>query len=189
MIKIKLTQSELDRITSVKNFKKDINIGEIGENMTKQYLEQRGLTFIRKSEERTELKKWDLEFKHRDKPFKFEIKNDVFIIPDKEIVLENFDRPIKVKGKDTKNIFIEYHSRGVPSGISTTTADVWVNIFFHLNQMWIIEVDKLKRLIDENDFPVSEESGDIGSHTKGYLIPRFNFENHFKVVKYEREVQ
>ncbi len=36
MIKIKLTQSELDRITSVKNFKEDINIGEIGENMTKQ---------------------------------------------------------------------------------------------------------------------------------------------------------
>jgi hypothetical protein len=93
-----------------------------------------------------------------------------------------------VNGKDTGNIFIEFHSRGVDSGITTTTADVWVNIFFHLDEIWIIPVDKLRQLINSNEFPISEESGDINSHTKGYLIPREEFRKHFKVIKYQKVI-
>ncbi len=189
MIKIKLSKDEINNVKSERNFADDLsNVGTLGENMAMQYLNQLGLTFVRKSEERKELKKWDLEYLFKDKPVKYEVKNDVFIIPDKEIILKNFNTPIKIKGKDTKNIFIEYHSRGVPSGISSTTADVWMNFFFHFNQIWIIEVDKLKKLISENNFPVREECGDEGSRTMGYLIPRFIYQEHFKIVNYEREI-
>ena len=184
-----ITQNEFDGITSKKNFGNDVIIGEVGEKLFKQYLtEYKGLSFIRKSEDRKDLKKWDLEFLFKDKVVKYEIKTDVFIYPGKWIKPNGWNKEIWVKGKDTGNIFIEFHSRGVESGISSTTSDVWVNIFFHLNEIWIIMVDELKKLIEQNKFKIAEESGDVNSHTKGYLIPREKFKEYFKVVKYEMVV-
>lgn len=189
MINIEITKDELEGLTSRKDFGNDIIIGEVGENLFKRYLtNHKGLTFIRKSEDKKELKKWDLEFLFNNKNVKYEIKTDVYILPGKWITPNGWDKKIWVNGKDTGNIFIEYHSRGVDSGIVTTTADVWVNIFFHLDEIWIIPVDKLRTLININEFPVSEESGDINSHTKGYLIPREEFRNHFKVIKYQKVI-
>lgn len=183
---IKLPEELYNRIVSVKDFKEDFSVGKIGEFMAKQYLEQKGLKFIRESEDKSELKKWDLEYEHKNKLYRYEVKNDVYIIPSRKLEVQSLGTTINVPGRDTGNIFIEYHSRNVPSGISTTTADYWMNFFFHLNELWIIDVNKLKHLIENNDYVTSEESGDFNSHTKGYLIPRNQYRENFKVVKYER---
>lgn len=189
MIDIEITKDELEGLTSKKDFGNDIIIGEVGENLFKRYLvNHKGLTFIRKSEDKKELKKWDLELLFKNKNVRYEVKTDVYILPGKWIKPDGWDKKIWVNGKDTGNIFIEFHSRGVDSGITTTTADVWVNIFFHLDEIWIIPVNKLRQLINVNEFPVSEESGDINSHTKGYLIPREEFRKDFKVIKYQKVI-
>jgi len=145
MIDIEITKDELEGLTSKKDFGNDIIIGEVGENLFKRYLvNHKGLTFIRKSEDKKELKKWDLELLFKNKNVRYEVKTDVYILPGK-----------------------------------------WI---FHLDEIWIIPVDKLRQLINSNEFPISEESGDINSHTKGYLIPREEFRKHFKVIKYQKVI-
>ena len=166
-----IDKSILDKIVSKKDFGNDIVIGELGETLFKQYLiKHKGLTFVRKSEDKKDLKKWDLEFLHKGRLVRYEIKTDVFI---------------QAGVKDTGNIFVEFHSRGIDSGISSTSADVWVNIFFHLNEMWVIMVDSLKKIISENNFKVTKDSGDTNSNTRGYLIPREKYREYFKVIKYD----
>jgi hypothetical protein len=48
---------------------------------------------------------------------------------------------------DTGNIYIEYQSRGLPSGIRTTCADYWVYKTSE-KQAIVIETDELKRKIN-----------------------------------------
>jgi hypothetical protein len=95
----------------------------------------------------------------------YEIKTDVFCRPD----------------FDTGNIFIEFASRGKDSGITVTKAEWFVTYFKHFREMWYIKSDKLRELISENEFKVHNDSGDLGSNTKGYLIPRYQFKKYFKV--------
>lgn len=189
MINLTITKEDLNRLSSKKNFSNDNVIGKVGEKMATQYLtEQMGLIFRGESENKTDLKGWDLEFEKEDKKFRYEVKTDVYIISGKWFQPNGWENKIWVEGKDTGNIFIEFHSRGIESGITTTTADVWMNFFFHLDELWMIPVTKLRNLISENEFLVSEESGDINSHTKGYLIPREEFRKHFKVIKYQKTI-
>jgi hypothetical protein len=82
---------------------------------------------------------------------------------------------------DTGNIFIEFESRGKDSGITVTTAEWFVTYFKHFNEIWYIKSNKLRKLISENDFKKHTDSGDLGSNTKGYLIPRYQFKKYFKV--------
>lgn len=44
----------------------------------------------------------------------------------------------------TGNVFIEYSSRGKPSGIATTDADYWMYKIAELNHVIIFDVDNLK---------------------------------------------
>ena len=165
-----ILKKDFEGIISKKNFGNDLVIGEVGENLFKQYLiKHKGLLFVRKSEDRKDLKKWDLEFIFKDEVVKYEIKTDVYVKPD----------------RDTGNMFVEFYSRGVDSGIASTEADVWVNIYFHLKEIWIIMVPDLKRLIEENSFRQTEYSGDLNSNTRGYLIPRERVKNNFKIIKYK----
>ena len=73
-----------------------------------------------------------------------------------DIIVPEVDKTIEVKSdrrtKETGNLFIEYESRGKPSGISTTKADVW---FYYIEptdfkQVIMIRTDVLKKLIKEN---------------------------------------
>jgi hypothetical protein len=50
-----------------------------------------------------------------------------------------------------------------------------------LNEIWFIETNKLKKLLIENDFPLSEQNGDLNSNTKGYLIKRKDIQENFKI--------
>jgi hypothetical protein len=87
---------------------------------------------------------------------------------------------------DTGNIFIEFTSWNRPAGIETTKADVYAYLFEKLNprHVWFIPVDKLKKLIEDNkDLKVTSDSGDEGSATQGYLVPRKKFFKLFSVYK------
>ena len=81
----------------------------------------------------------------------------------------------------TGHIFIEYESRGKDSGITVTTAEWFVTYFKYFNEIWYIKSNKLRKLISENNFKTHTDSGDFGSNTKGYLIPRYQFKKYFKV--------
>jgi len=87
--------------------------------------------------------------------------------------------------KDTGNIFIEYQSWGKAGGIEATEADIFAYMFGALKprQLWLISVDDLKQLIEDNDFPTTKDSGDEGSNTEGYLIPRWDYFYSFAVYK------
>jgi len=163
------------------NFGKDLPVGEIGEESVKKFLtENYGASFIGKSEGK-ELKYWDIKFKFPNKSeVTYEVKNDVFIVPEKKL-----PNGFVARGFDTGNIFIEFESRGKDTGINVTKADWWVNTFYYLNEIWFIKVSDLKKLIKENDFKQTEQSGDDGSNTRGYLIPRKQFKEKFIVKKFQ----
>ena len=86
----------------------------------------------------------------------------------------------QIKGKDTGNIFIEFSCRGKDSGIKVTEADWFVYYFKFLGELWMIKVQDLKKLIDENNFRVGV-GGDPGSNSSGYLIPKNKFRDKFLV--------
>tara|TARA_B100000900_G_C20548504_1_gene703697 strand:- start:380 stop:871 length:492 start_codon:yes stop_codon:yes gene_type:complete len=143
-------------------FKKDVNIGEDGEEIIKQLLLSKGFKFIRENRDY----KYDLLMSFGDRDISFEIKTDVYVD----------------KNNDTGNLVVEYECRNKPSGISVTQADYYVYYMPKLNEVWNIHMDNLKYLIKNNNF-YSATGGDEGSNTKMYLIRREYFKDYFKIHK------
>ena len=144
------------------NFKKDILIGEEGENIVIEYLESKGAKLISKNKNNSH----DTILEFNNEKISYEIKTDVYCTPE----------------KDTGNIFIEYECRNKPSGIEVTQAKWFVYYFKFLNQIWFIKTEDLKNLILNNKFKQTVQSGDEGSNTKGYLIKRNKFKEYFIVT-------
>jgi hypothetical protein len=145
------------------DFISDLKLGNEGEESIIKYLLGKGCEYIDSNNNN----KYDLKMITKGVETTYEIKTDVKCAP----------------LFDTGNIFIEYESRGKASGIVVTEADWFVTYFQYLNEAWFIKSDKLKQLINENDFPTFKDAGDIGSATHGYLIKRKNFKEHFYVCK------
>jgi len=145
------------------NFKSDLIIGEDGESEVIKFLVNKGCTYIDSNKDN----KYDLKMLKNNSEVTYEIKTDVFCAP----------------LFDTGNIFIEFESRGKPSGISVTNADWFVTYFLYLKELWFIKSNKLRQLISENDFQVFNNAGDLNSQTHGYLITRKDFKKHFHVYK------
>lgn len=74
------------------------------------------------------------------------------------------------KALETKNIFVEYESRGKRSGISTTQATYWCYWLsdYHLI---IIETDKLKQLCRKYVNTNRDIVGGDDNTSKGILLP------------------
>lgn len=161
------------------NFRTDIKDGERGESVFVEYMESMGCNFINDNKDN----KYDIKMTMPNgKEQTFEIKTDVWCIPSRQYespVLGTINTP----ARDNGNMFIEFECRGKESGIVVTKADWFVTYFPHYQQMWIIKVDKLKKLIETENFPISERAGDEGSNTKGYLLPRNDYRNSFKIEK------
>ena len=151
------------------NFNKDIEIGEAGEGIVRLDLELVGGRFIGDNKNNTHDLVMEMPKRSGDgyNLISYEIKTDVFCRPD----------------LDTGNLFIEFESRGKKSGISVTKAEWFVTYFKHFREIWYIKSDKLRDLISNNEFRMTELSGDLNSNTKGYLIPRYQFKKYFKVRK------
>ena len=145
------------------NFNQDLVLGNSGEIVIKEFLEKKGCEFINLNDDN----QYDLKMKKNNNEITYEIKTDVFVAPI----------------YDTGNIFIEYESRGKYSGISVTKADWFVTYFKYLKEIWFIKSETLKTLIQENEFPIFYDAGDVGSATHGYLIKRKDFKEYFHVYK------
>ena len=145
------------------NFKTDLVLGNEGESILKDFLIKNGCKHISNNDDR----KYDLKMIKKGVETTYEIKTDYKCAP----------------LFDTGNIFVEFECRGKESGIAVTEADWFVTYFKYLNEIWFIKSEKLKKLILENNFPTFIDAGDIDSNTKGYLINRKKFKQHFNVHK------
>lgn len=145
------------------NFKKDLLLGNEGEDVLRDFLNSKGCKPISKNDD----KRYDLKMLKKGVETTYEIKTDFKCAP----------------LFDTGNIFIEFECRGKESGIMVTEADWFVTYFKYLNEIWFIKSKKLIQLINDNNFPTFSDAGDLNSNTKGYLINRKKFKEHFNVYK------
>lgn len=86
-------------------------------------------------------------------------------------IIENKTVEVKndLKASKTGNLFIEYHSRGKPSGISTTEADYWC---FVIDEIYIlIATDKLKEMLRPLFNTKSDIKGGDNNTSSGILLP------------------
>jgi len=152
------------------SFKGDVIEGEAGEDFVIDYLcEGWKGTLLEKKKDFT----WDFKLEFESgKVHTFELKTDVYCIPPRVL------NGKVISGRDTGNIFIEFSCRGKDSGIRVTQADWFVYYFKYLGELWLIQVEDLKKLIQENNFSVGI-GGDPGSDSSGYLIPRKKFRDKF----------
>lgn len=151
------------------NFVKDLNEGKAGEAVFFQALKTLyNAEFV--SDNNTNSHDMILHFPEAT-PFgvndvSFEVKTDVY-------------------KRDTGNMFVEFECRGKPSGIVVSQAEWFVTNFKHLKEMWCIPTHELKALLETNHFYQTENSGDIGSRTRGYLVPRKSFRDKFFIIREE----
>lgn len=143
------------------NFKQDLKEGVNGESEIISFLISKGLIYQHSNNDN----KYDIKMLKNNKPITYEIKTDTWCN----------------KYRDSGNIFVEFECRGKPSGIEVTQADWFVTFFKNLNQIWFIKTNTIKHLIQTENFKITKQSGDVGSNTCGYLIPRNKYLNYFKV--------
>ena len=148
------------------NFTKDIVVGEHGELVVIKDLESVGATFIKDNKDN----RYDVIMNINNEEIKYEIKTDVFCKPE----------------YDTGNLFIEYECRGKSSGLMVTEAKWFVTYYKHLNEIWYIQSDVLKKVLMDNDIRKTQFSGDANSNTKGWLLPRHQYKKHFIVRKVKK---
>ena len=106
------------------NFDDDLEDGHRGEKVVRHFVET----------------VWHKRFLTYGNTNKFEVKTDYW------------EKEMDEGGSG--NMAIEYKCRGKPSGIRTTIAQWYAYYFPNLSgdQLWIINVEKLKELIKENNF-------------------------------------
>lgn len=160
------------------NFWKDLPKGKLGEKVISNFFEKEyGYKTISYNDDN----KHDFKCLIKNKEKTIEVKADKWCYPDK-IVNFSFGPKLE-KGRDSGNLFIETESWDRLTGINTSTSDYYVYYYVYFKKVWIIQTEKLKKLIADNDFEIKDENvGDKNSNTKGYVIPRDKFIEHFTVV-------
>jgi len=143
------------------NFYKDISFGDQGNEFVKNFLVYQGMKFVCFNHD----EKYDILMNYNDKQITFEVKTDSYCGD---------------KAKDKGNIAIEIECRGKTSGLQTTQSDYYMYYMPKIQELWRIKTSHLKTLIDNNNFYISENGGDLGSKTKNVLIPREKNKGHFK---------
>ena len=157
------------------NFDEDLEDGHKGEKVVRHFVEtvwhKRFLTYGNTN-------KFDIMFQNVGQyPVFFEVKTDYW------------EKEMDEGGSG--NMAIEYKCRGKPSGIRTTIAQWYAYYFPNLSgdQLWIINVEKLKELIKENNFKrvsAGETYYDSDDKVaKCFLIPRFDFKKYFQVFTWD----
>jgi len=141
------------------DFKQDVLVGEQGEMVIMEDLTDMGATFVGTNKDY----KYDLLMERGGEQLKYEVKTDVYCKP----------------SYDTGNMFIEFECRGKSSGIYVTEAKWFVMYYKHFNEAWYIKVDNLRTLLEQGNIRTTQFSGDMGSNTKGFLLPRENYRDDF----------
>jgi len=148
-------------------FNKDLIEGKSGENVVINHI-IRLLDYKAKLIKINNNNKFDFIIEHESGLSRsYEVKTDTYIS----------------ESKDSGNMFVEFECRNKPSGISTSLADWFVYYIPYLSEIYYIKTDDLKELISNNNFKVTNNSGDLNSNTKGYLINRYNYRFYFKIYQ------
>jgi len=142
------------------NFHKDLELGVEGEDVVLNDLISMGAEVVIGSNDNNA---YDFAISHKGKTLYYECKTDFY--------------------KDTGNLFVEVKCRDKWSGICVTKADWFVTYFKTTNEIWYIKTEDLKQLIKNNEHRLSTMAGDKGSRTKGYLIDKNKYREHFIVRK------
>jgi hypothetical protein len=100
------------------NFKKDLVLGNIGENVIIEFLISNGLTYLESNDDN----RYDFIMLKDNVKTTYEVKTDVLCRPT----------------YDTGNMFVEFKCRGKASGIETSKAKWFVTYFKYLNEIWFI---------------------------------------------------
>jgi len=147
------------------DFISDLPLGNKGEDVVINDLRKMGATLISRNDDN----RWDFIMENNGVQIPYEIKTDVFCKPE----------------YDTGNLFVEVECRGKPSGIIATKAKWFVTYYKYLNEIWYIKTQRLIQLIKEHENSIrqTQNSGDKGSNTKGYLFPRWKFKDEFIIRK------
>lgn len=145
------------------NFNDDLNEGEKGENIVIEHLKKLGGVVAHKNNDN----RYDVLIKRKGREIKYEIKTDFVCKPT----------------YDTGNIFVETECRGKKSGIMVTEAEWFVTYYKYLNEIWYIKSKDVIKLIEDNKQTLifKSMSGDKGSNTKGWLVPRWKFYENFNI--------
>tara|TARA_B110000238_G_C16046060_1_gene403957 strand:- start:358 stop:864 length:507 start_codon:yes stop_codon:yes gene_type:complete len=148
---------------------KDRKFGENGEKIIALYLSLQGMEIIDGLEKDGKNSDYDLIMYSPkvDKNLMFEVKTDDYVSDD----------------KDTGNIAIEISFKGNKSGLSVTKSDWWVYYMPNIssNNVWMMEVDKLKTLIKKNIDNLKVVMGGDDNQSKLILIPRKEYSRHFGI--------
>jgi hypothetical protein len=145
-------------------FKEDLKWGEFGERVMANWL-MRYKGFSQPIFNPNKNKDYDFSLIRGHKKILFELKTDRY---------EHF------KKVQTGNLFIEVSCSGIMSGIHTTKSDIYIYFFPDLEEAYFIKTEDLRELIKTPGLYLTERSGDDGK-TKGVLINRNEFRNHFRV--------
>ena len=145
------------------DFRSDLVLGNNGEDDVIKDLNSIGARLILKNNDN----RFDFIMEVNNHKIKYEVKTDVYCTPI----------------RDTGNMFVEFECRNKPSGIMVTEAKWFVTFYRYLNEIWYIETEKLKTIFDNHDIIKTNDSGDLGSNTRGWLLPRNKFKKEFIVRK------
>lgn len=155
-------------------FNTDLKFGEVGESIIVDYLSTKGLKYQGTSKELhpDRIKYYDLLFTGRKGNVFVEVKTDKYIS-------DTFD---------TNNIVFEISCSGKPSGVYTTSADLWVNYFVNKSKdnIWTIRVSDLKAIIEAQKSLgiITIKSGGDNFKTRLCVLNRFDYKEHFNIDTY-----
>ena len=155
-------------LSSSGDYEEDLKLGEENEMIVSKFLEGKGMKYISSCT----YKNYDLLMSdNKNNEIKFEVKTDVLV----------------TKDNDTGNVAIEIRYKGEPSGVSSTEAKWFVYYFANLDKenLWMISVDNLKKLIKNNKFKIVK--GGDNNNSELVLIKRYNYISKFKVYNLCRE--
>jgi hypothetical protein len=160
---------------SRKRFNKDVIRGKEGECYFVLHLLENNI--VTKLQFR-DYKIWDIEAQVDGKNVTYEVKRDDFS-------WESLQRDGTIEYDWWGTLFIEFESRGQPSGIAVTKADYFVIVVKRTKQLWVIPTKNLKRLISMYVEPhFIKRGGDYGT-SRGYLLPKPITRQYFEIYNYE----
>lgn len=141
-------------------FEKDLKDGNKGEKVVAEYLSNRRNYEI--VEYRND-SKYDFMLRNEEWSITFEIKTDRYEFLKKTI---------------TGNMFIELSCSGRDSGIMVTEADYFVYYFPDKERAYLIDTNRLKDLIQDDEIPTSTQAGD-GGRVVGKKLNVRKYKNNF----------
>jgi hypothetical protein len=154
-------------------FRKDVIRGKEGECFFALHLLKNNIVTNLKFRD---YKIWDIEVQVDGKNVTYEVKRDDFSW---ELLQEN--KIIENDGWGT--LFIEFESRGEPSGIAVTKADYFVIVVKKMKQLWVIPTKNLKRIISMFE-KRTKRGGDYGT-SNAYLLEKELTRKYFEIYNYE----